>query len=117
MTPAQEFKEVREWLAQNKRDPFLWLTIIMALLMFTLNFGIIAILSLPFPFSDAKRVIEQLRTGPEIVMGEGRAPCKLPSGTYIFGYDFIAKGHVYSGRICRELVNGRWVVAFDNNTK
>jgi hypothetical protein len=38
LTPAQEFREARDWLKQHKRDSFLWLVIVMTLTVFTLNF-------------------------------------------------------------------------------
>ena len=112
MTPAQEFREVRDWLAQHKRDPFLWLIILMTLAFATLTFGGDVI----FPFSDAKRTIGQALPNADIVV-QTSTSCKVPSGTYIFGYDFGVKtdgGMKKIGRICRDVVNGGWVLAFDD---
>ena len=117
MNPAQEFREARDWLAQHRRDPFFWLIILMALTMFTLNFGGIVILSSAFPFSDAKRAIGQVPPSVDMRIAQARTLCKLPRGTYLFGYDLLAidqENRKNVGRICRDVANGRWVLAFDD---
>ena len=116
MTPAQEFREARDWLAQHKRDPFLWLIILMPLAFATLTIGVPAILMSAFPFSDARRTIGQALPSGDLAI-TARTLCKLPRRTYIFGYDFKVKtdrGTKETGRICRDVVNGGWVLAFDD---
>src|SRR5262249_635127 len=49
LTPAQEFRETRDWLAQHKRDPFLWLAILMPLTLGAYNFGATIVLLSVFP--------------------------------------------------------------------
>ena len=117
MTPAQEFREARDWLAQHKRDPFLWLIILMTLTLFALNFGSNLILWSAFPPSDAKKAIGQVLPNGDVSIGrQTRILCKLPRGTYIFGYDFkmAIDGADRLGRICRDVVSGGWVFAFDD---
>ena len=140
MTPAQEFREARNWLAKHKRDPFLWLIILMTLTLATLNFGSNVVLWLAFPPSDATRAIAQWQLLPSvnIITGRTRILCKLPRGTYLFGYDLLVLPEVYDlpvlpeptedlwirgiiagwpetvGRICRDVVNGEWIWTFDN---
>ena len=114
MTPAQEFRETRDWFAQHKRDPFLWLIILMPLTLATLTIGVPAILMSAFPFSDAKRALQQVRPSADLVPVGTRTLCKLPRGTYIFGYDFAVKidndlNMNLGGRICRDVINGGWV--------
>jgi hypothetical protein len=117
LTPAQEFREARNWLKQHKRDPFLLLIIVMTLLMFTLNFGSIVILSSAFPPVDAKRAIGQVSPYVDLRIAGTKTSCKLPRGTYLFGYDLQARtdqeGGRKVGRICRDILNGGWVWAFD----
>ena len=116
MTPAQEFRETRDWLAQHKRDPFLWLLILMPLTLFVITSGGSIILPSAFPRTDAKRAIEQV--SPSVGIVEPRSFCKLPHGTYLFGYDLAAmndQGQVKKvGRICRDIFNRQWVWAFDD---
>lgn len=128
MTPAQEFREAQDWLAKHKRDPFLWIIIVMPLTFTALALVGNIVLPSAFPFHDAERALTQVipaATGPYgctlpgIELVRSRATCRLPTGTYIFGYDFGAasgdggKDHSL-GRICRDVVNGGWIVAFDN---
>ena len=37
MTPAQDFREARDWFLQHKRDPFLWLIILGPVTFFAIN--------------------------------------------------------------------------------
>jgi hypothetical protein len=49
-----------------------------------------------FPFLDAKQALGQTLPNTDLVIVETRTLCKLPRGTYIFGYDFgvkTDKGH------------------------
>src|SRR5262245_50821757 len=78
LTPAQEFREARDWLKQHKRDPFLWLVIVMTLTVFTLNFGGIVILSSAFPREDAKRAIGQVSPNVDLRVAGTKTSCKLP---------------------------------------
>ena len=117
LTPAQEFRETRDWLAQHKRDPFLWLIILMPLTLAAINFGGSIGLASAFPRTDAKRAIE--RVSPTVHIVEVRSFfCKLPHGTYIFGYDLSATNEQGQekivGRICRDIFKGQWVWAFEN---
>jgi len=117
LTPYQEFREARDWLAQHKRDPFLWLIILMTLTSFTLNFGSNVILWSAFPSSDAERIIGQVLDRADVRIINTKMLCKLPRGSYVFGYDFgavTATGGEKLGRICRDIVNGRWVFSFDD---
>jgi hypothetical protein len=117
LTPAQEFREARDWLAQHKRDPFLWIIVLMTLTMFTHNFGGNVILSSTFPSSDAKRAIGHVLPSADIRIVRTRPFCKSSRGTHIFGYEFGVKtdeGLENVGHICRDVVNGGWVLAFDN---
>src|SRR5262245_10278871 len=118
LTLAEEFKEARDWLAQHRRDPFLWLVILMPLTFATLTVGVPAILMSIFPFSDAKLSLgEVLPITDSGLYVKTTTVCKLPRGTYIFGYDFgVIKtntGRERFGRICRDFTNGRWIFAAD----
>ena len=59
LTPAQEFREARGWLARHKRDPFLWLVILLPLTYAVLTVAVPTILMTVFPFSEAKRALGQ----------------------------------------------------------
>jgi hypothetical protein len=120
LTPAQEFRETRDWLAQHKRDPFLWLIILMPLTLAAINFGGSIALASAFPRTDAKRAIEPV--SPSVGIVEIRIFfCKLPHRTYIFGYDLAApdeQGRVkVVGRTCRDIFNRQWVWAFHDSKK
>ena len=113
MTPAQEFREARDWLAQHRRDPFLWLIFLMTLAMFTFNFGAVAVLGSVFPASDAQRTIGQGLPSVDLKIHGPKVFCKLPRSASLFGYDLVANGKRV-GRICRDIVNGGWVWTFDS---
>jgi hypothetical protein len=114
LTPAQEFREVRDWLAQHKHDPFLWIAILMPLMFVMFTFGGNVI----FPPSDAKRAIAKvLPSDADIRFIKNNVFfCQSSRGKYLFGYDFWMRTDegVEYGRICRDIVNGGWVLAFDN---
>jgi len=114
LTPAQEFRETRDWLAQHKRDPFLWIIILMPLTLPVINFGGSIVLASAFPRTDAKRAIESV--SPSVKITEVKRFCRLPHGTYIFGYELEAineQGQIKKvGRICRDILNRQWVWAF-----
>ena len=105
LTLAQEFREARAWFAQHKRDPFLWLVILGPLVLVTITpwWGIIV-----FPPSDAERAISQLLPNTKIHLEKKHYP-KCSEQTYIFGYDFMTRTDDW-GRVCRDVVNGGWVV-------
>src|SRR5262245_14963998 len=88
-SPAQEFRETRDWLKQHKHDPFLWLIIVMPLSIFALNFGGPAILSSKFPSADAISAFGQVAPNVDVRVGSTKIPCKLPRGTYLFGYVLV----------------------------
>jgi hypothetical protein len=120
LTPAQEFRETRDWLAQHKRDPFLWLIVLMPLTLAVINFGGSIVLASAFPPTDAKQAIEPV--SPSVRIAQIRIFfCKLPHRTYIFGYDLVAKNEqgreMTVGRICRDIFNREWVWAFDDPKK
>ena len=104
MTPAQEFREARDWLSHHKRDPFLWLIILMTVAMFALNFGVLALLASAFPPSDAGRAIGLT---PPFAYLETRIYCKVPRGMHLFGYVFDKDEKKV--RVCRDMLNGGWV--------
>ena len=77
LTPAQELRETREWLAQRKRDPFLWIIILMPLTLAVFHLVGFTVLSSAFPRADAKRAIESV--SPSVRIAEIRTFfCKLP---------------------------------------
>src|SRR5262249_9945265 len=121
LTPAQEFREARDWLKQHKHDPFLWVMIVMTLTMFTFNFGNLAIFSSAFLPADAIRAFGQVASNVDLGVGSAKIPCKLPRGTYLFGYDLvrmqngIRTGRI--GRICRDILNREWVRALDGEIR
>jgi hypothetical protein len=77
-----------------------------------ISIGVPATLIPAFPFSDARRV---LSLPPEVGAMATRITCKLPSGSYIFGYELVARASEkeplkYFGRVCRDVVKGGWVL-------
>jgi hypothetical protein len=118
MTPAQDFREARDWFLQHKRDPFLWLIILGPLTFFAINmWGLLV-----FPPSGAIRAINQVLPNTEVQVGPKNFP-KCSGRTYSFGYDFgffhIGRGpeDLTTGRVCRDIVKGVWVVDIDPKYK
>jgi hypothetical protein len=118
MTLAQDFREARDWFLQHKRDPFLWLIILGPLTFFAINmWGLLV-----FPPSGAIRAINQVLPNTEIQVGPKNFP-KCSGRTYSFGYDFgffhIGRGpeDLTTGRVCRDIVKGVWVVDIDPKYK
>jgi len=76
-----------------------------------ISIGVPATLVSAFPFSDARRV---LALPPEVGSIAPRITCKLPSGSYIFGYELVVSTEKYPlmpfGRVCRDIVKGGWVL-------
>jgi len=109
---AQDLREAKDWLAQHKRDPFLWLVVLgpLALAAITLWGPIV------FPASDAIRAIRQVLPNADVIPQPKNFPsCRAKK--YVFGYDVRIRtdgGPYESGRICRDVVNGGWVLAIDN---
>jgi hypothetical protein len=93
---------------EHKRDPFLWLIILGPLTMVAITFGGVLL----FPPSDAIRAVSQVLPNADMgAMGAKYFP-KCGGQTYIFGYDFErARGKLR--RVCRDIVNGGWVVDID----
>ena len=107
LTPAQEFREARDWLARHKRDPFLWLIILLPLIYAVHTVVVPAILMTVFPFSEAKRALGQDLPSADII--RVTTLCKLRRGTYLFGYD-LRKNKIRIGRVCRDVVRGGWIL-------
>jgi hypothetical protein len=110
---AQDLRGTKDWLAQHKRDPFLWLVILGPLAFAAITFWGLVV----FPPSDAIRAIRQVLPNADVSFGPKNFPsCR--GKKYIFGYDFgiSIDGGPYAnvGRICRDVVNGGWVLAIDN---
>jgi hypothetical protein len=112
LIPAQEFRETRDWFLQHKRDPFLWLIILGPLTLAAINFWGLFV----FPPSDAIRAVSQDFPSDHTRV----APKNLPTCNgqkYSFGYDFDVANDVGKiigvGRVCRDIVNGGWVVDID----
>jgi hypothetical protein len=83
---AQELRETRDWLAQHKRDPFLWLIILGPLALAAITFWWVVI----FPPSDAIRAIRQVLPNADIAVQPKTLPnCRAKK--YIFGYDFAIR--------------------------
>ena len=110
----QEFSELRDWFAEWKRDnPFsFWVAVLLPWLYAVISIGVPATLIPAFPFSDARRV---LSLPPEVGAMATRIPCKLPSGSYFFGYELVVRTEKeplkYFGRACKDVVKGGWVLA------
>jgi hypothetical protein len=114
---AQELRETKDWLAQHKRDPFLWLIILGPLALAAATFWWIVV----FPPSDALRAISQVLPHTDITVITLQ-PKNFPScraRKYIFGYDFAIRTEGARaedvGRLCRDIINGGWVLAIDNH--
>jgi hypothetical protein len=110
LTLAQEFREARDWFAQHKRDPFLWLVILGPLTFAAITFWGYVV----FPPSGAIRAINQVLPNIEVMVEPRNFP-KCSGQTYIFGYDFgtptwDTRVDPRSGRVCRDIINGGWVV-------
>jgi hypothetical protein len=111
LTLAQDFRDARDWFAQHKHDPFLWLVILGPLTFAAITFWGLFV----FPPSDAERAIRQVVPGAGVSFAPKNFP-KCRGQTYIFGYDFAARSD-HAGRVCRDVVNGGWVVVIDPKVK
>jgi len=111
--PNSEFSELRDWLAEWKRDSpvSFWVAIFLPWVYAMISIGVPATLTIAFPFSDARRA---LTLPAEVGAMATRITCKLPSGSYIFGYELIVSTEKeplkYFGRACRDVVKGGWVL-------
>ena len=117
LTLAQDFREARDWFSLHKCDPFLWLIILGPLTFFAINmWG-----WLVFPPSGAIRAINQVLPNTEVNVRSKNFP-KCSGRTYSFGYDF-GSFHIRgpedltTGRVCRDIVKGVWVVDIDPKYK
>jgi hypothetical protein len=116
LTFAQDFTEARNWFAQHKRDPFLWLVILGPLTFFAINMGGLFV----FPPPEAIRAINQVLPNAEVVVDRKNFP-KCGGRKYLFGYDFRT-GDIWDvdpdfGRVCRDIIRGVWVVDIDPKHK
>jgi len=111
---AQDFREARDWFAQHKRDPFLWLVILGPLTLAATTFWGMAV----FPPSSAIRAISQVLPSADVTVRPKNFP-KCRGQTYIFGYDFGIRTDrdQDAGRVCRDIVSGAWVVDIDQKSK
>jgi hypothetical protein len=118
MTHTDEFSELKSWFAQEKRDPAFWVAILLPWLFAIFIVGVPAVLITAFPFSDAQKTLQPILQASDASVWHHRVGCKLPQGTYIFGYDVSVKPRnnnapPYFGRVCRDVVKGGWVFAKD----
>jgi hypothetical protein len=115
LPPNKEFSELRDWFAEWKRDNPLsfWVAILLPWVYAVISIGVPATLISAFPFSDARQA---LTLPPEVgALSHTRIICKLPSGSYIFGYELVIYRSeknplMYFGRVCRDVVKGGWVL-------
>lgn len=117
MTLAEDFREARDWFAQHKRDPFLWLVILGPLTFFTINMWGLFV----FPPPGAISAINQVLPNAKAAVRQTNLP-KCGGRTYLFGYDFVAQDsgrevEPNSGRVCRDIVKGVWAVDIDPKNK
>ena len=111
---AQEFRETKDWLDRHKRDPFLWLVILGPLAFAAMTFWWVVV----FPPSDAVRAIRQVLANADVALRPKYFPsCRAKK--YIFGYGFALRADGTRaediGRVCRDVINGGWVLAIDNS--
>ena len=114
MTPAEEFREYRDWFTRHKRYPDFWLAIILPWMFVIFIVGVPAILLSAFPISDAEKALQRILRRADVGIVRHKIICKLPQGTYIFGYDLVLKADKSAtlfGRVCRDVVKGGWVFA------
>jgi hypothetical protein len=64
LTLAEDFREARNWFAQHKRDPFLWLVILGPLTFFAINMWGLFV----FPPPGAIRAINQVLPNAKVVV-------------------------------------------------
>ena len=115
MTPTEEFNELRDWFARKKREPAFWVAVLLPWLFAIFTVEVPTILMTAFPFSDAKKTLQILQTS-DVGVWHYRVGCKLPQGTYVFGYDLSMKPYndevpFHFGRVCRDVVQGGWIFA------
>ena len=108
---AQELREARAWFAQHKRDPFLWLVTLGPLVLASITFWGFFV----FPPSDAEKAIRQVLPAANVSFGPKNFP-KCQGQTYIFGYEFGFRNTRAYGYVCRDVVNGGWVVDIKANS-
>jgi len=111
----EELRDYRDWLEKHRRDPFLWLVIVLPLTFAAVTVGVPGILAYKFPFSDARPALPVLPSGD--IRATAVTFCKLPQATYMFGYEMsveVDHRRIASARVCRDIVNGRWILAPSN---
>jgi hypothetical protein len=116
MTHANEFTELNDWFAQEKREPAFWVAILLPWLFALFTVVVPSILITAFPFSDAQKTLQPILETSDLSVWHYRVGCKLPQGAYIFGYDVIViprndNAPLHYGRVCRDVVKGGWVFA------
>ena len=88
MTPFGQNSELHDWFVHWKRDDplSLWVAILLPWVFAVVSIAVPATLSSAFPFSDAKQA---LALPPKVGAVTTRITCKLPSGTFLFGYELV----------------------------
>src|SRR5215475_7046654 len=111
MTAAEEFSELRDWFAQWKRDnPFsFWTAIVLPWLFAMGTVGLPAAFVTAFPFADAENSVRQILQRSDVGTFHYKIVCKIPQGTYLFGYELTVATDGAFGRACRDIVRGSWV--------
>lgn len=111
MTQTDEFSELRDWFAREKREPAFWVAMLLPWVFAILTIGVPSILITAFPFSDAQKTVPILQRS-NVGVWHYRVLCKSPQRTYIFGYDLSVKPYndetPHFARVCRDVVKGGW---------
>ena len=120
MTPLEEYREVKGWIAAHRRDPFLWLVL---LLPFVFAGGAAVsnmVLPAVFSYKDALSTIINLRNLGlmGVVISGSKSPCEA-HGMKIYGYSISANidqvgQNSSGGRICWDIFKSRWEWEFNN---
>jgi hypothetical protein len=114
MTQVSEFGELKDRFAREKREPAFWVAVLLPWVFAIFTIGVPATLITAFPSSDAKKTLEPILQRSDVGVWHYRILCKLPQGTYIFGYDLSVRPYndeapTHFGRVCRDVVKRDWV--------
>ena len=120
MTPLEEYREVKGWIAAHRRDPFLWLVLLLPLVF--AGGAAVSNMVLPavFSYKDALSTIINLRNLGlvGVVINGSKLPCEA-HGMKIYGYSISANidqvgQNSSGGRICWDIFKSRWEWEFNN---